>query len=136
MDITLNESSKSVAYHCGRWLATMDYLQKKSANGKVGVTLGQKFYRAAKRQPAKILTMVTDYKEIYLGRIWNEGLRIYFEEQLGKISEKIGESFPEKFSIEDQGAFDMGYAQQHQKYQSFFKKDDVNNTENVNEEED
>lgn len=134
MDVTLNQNSTNVAYQCGRWLAAMDQLQKRSANGKIGVTLGQKFYRAAKRQPAKILTMVTDYKEIYLGRISNEGLRIYFEKLLGEISEKIGERFPENFSIADQGAFDMGYAQQHQSF--FSKGSNVENTEDESEEED
>ena len=132
MDALLKPNSKSIAYQCGRWLATMDHLQKKSASGKIGVTLGQKFYKAAKRQPAKILTMVTDYKEIYLGRISNDGLRIFFEKTLGEISEKIGECFPEKFTIEDQGAFDMGYAQQHQ---AFYAKDTENTNKEIEEEE-
>ena len=123
MNDKLDTGNESVAYHCGRWLAALDRLQQASAGKQVGTPIGQKLYKGAKHHPAKILSLAADNKEIYLGRIKNEGTRVFFEKLLGEISEKIGSQYPDKFSMTDMGAFDMGYAQQHQ---AFFSKKETN----------
>ena len=69
-----------------------------------------------KLSPAKVLTMVTNNKENYLGKLKSVGLRKSFIQLFGEIGEKIGSGFPEKFSVSDQGAFDLGFAQQKQEF--------------------
>ncbi|MFA6847931.1 MAG: type I-C CRISPR-associated protein Cas8c/Csd1 [Lachnospiraceae bacterium] len=123
MNNSLNEDSRNIAYNCGRWFAAIDMLQYQSSGGKVNASIARKYYKAAKRLPAQILTTVTDNKENYLAKLdrINKGKRIMFERLFDDLAQKIGTSFPAKFSIAEQGAFDLGYAQQKQ---DFFKTHD------------
>ena len=66
--------------------------------------------------------MVNDLKEHYLGR--TKGNRVYLEKLFAEIAGHIGDTFPEKLSILEQGAFDLGYAQQRQ---AFFERVDTKN---------
>jgi hypothetical protein len=116
MKESLNTDAGNTAYNCGRWFAAMDELQRVSSGYKVGVTLSRKFYKSVKLSPAKVLTMVTNNKENYLGKLKSVGQRKSFIQLFGEVGEKIGSGFPEKFSVSDQGAFDLGFAQQKQEF--------------------
>ena len=50
------------------------------------------------------------------------------ERTFAEISEKIGTAFPERFTILEQGAFDLGYAQQRQAFFMRAEKDLEQNT--------
>ena len=52
------------------------------------------------------------------------------ERTFAEIAEKIGESFPERFTILEQGAFDLGYAQQRQ---AFFTRVEEEPSQNTSE---
>ena len=121
----LNSNNASVAYNCGRLLATIDRLQYVSAETKLNLTIGQKYFRSASRTPGKIMTMALENEQNYLKKLKNEGTRIFFVHLFGELSEKIGMTIPEKFSRTEQGEFMLGYFYQSNE---FFKKD--NKTEN------
>lgn len=123
----LTPDNVSIGYQCGRWLAVIDKLQKESlkqSGKKVNRTLSAKYYKQAKKTPAKVFSLLNDYIRVYEDRLTD--FRSVYEKNFGEISEKIGTYFPERLSIKEQGAFDLGFAQQKQ---SFYKKSNKVNTE-------
>ena len=118
----LDTESTSVAYSCGRLLATIDRLQKVSADKKLNLTIGQKFFKSASRTPGKIMTMALANEEYYLKHVKNEGTRIFFIRLIGELSEKVGTTIPERFSRTEQGEFMLGYFYQEKE---FFKKAEI-----------
>lgn len=133
MDAQLNKNAESIGYQCGRWFATIVRIQERSAaknDKKLNSTLAGHYYKMAKNLPAKTFTIVNDLKEHYLSNL-SVGERIKMECLFAEIAGKIGTSFPERFTIFEQGAFDLGYAQQRQAF--FMSKNDF---ENKNSEDD
>lgn len=120
MEKELTPDNGSIGYQCGRWLAVIDKLQDESlkqSGKKVNRTLSSRFYKQAKKSPAKAFALLDDYIKVYEDRLTN--YRGVFEKRFGEISEKIGTYFPERLSVKEQGAFDLGFAQQKQ---AFYKK--------------
>jgi CRISPR-associated protein Cas8c/Csd1 subtype I-C len=120
MGMKLTPDNGSVGYQCGRWLAVIDKLQEESlkqSDKKVNRTLSSRFYKQAKRSPAKAFSILNDYIKVYEDRLTD--YKSVYEKQFGEISEKIGIYFPDKLSVKEQGAFDLGFAQQKQ---AFYKK--------------
>lgn len=101
-----------VAFHSGRWLACMDDLQRFSLGGKVNLSIAKKYYKAMKKNPAKVFSTLSSNQEHYLGKVRSLAKREEYIESLGEIAKSIGTSIPEYFSLEEQAAFDLGYAQQ------------------------
>ena len=130
MGTELQKNNTDIAYQCGRWLATMDQLQQKAhlhnSNKKLKKTLAQKFYKGVKSTPGKMLSIISDQKELYLGMV-NDGTRVFFERLFAEIAGNIGTRFPVKFSKAEQGSFDLGFAQQHQ---AFYDKKSENDESN------
>lgn len=120
MNTTLNTDAKSIGYQCGRWFAAMVRIQERSANNKLNVTIAERYYRAVKQSPARTFAMINGLKEHYLGKL-STGEKIVMERLFAEIAGKIGTEFPERFTIQEQGAFDLGYSQQRQ---AFFTRDE------------
>ncbi len=133
MKTTLNKDAGSIGYHCGRWFAAMVRAQELSPNGKsLNATIANRYYRAAKQRPARTFAMVNGLKEHYLSKM-SAGRKIEMERTFAEISEKIGTAFPERFTILEQGAFDLGYAQQRQ---AFFARAEKDPEQNASEQTD
>ena len=123
----LTPDNSSIGYQCGRWLAVIDKLQDESlkqSGKKVNRTLSSRFYKQAKKSPAKAFSLLDDYIKVYEDRLTN--YKSVYEKKFGEISEKIGTYFPERLSVKEQGAFDLGFAQQKQ---SFYKKNEETSNE-------
>ena len=50
------------------------------------------------------------------------GLRIYWDKQIGRLKDVLGESYPIRMSLPEQGSFNLGYY--HQKQFRDTKKED------------
>lgn len=127
MEREITPDNVSVGYQCGRWLAVIDKLQEESlkqSGKKVNRTLSSRFYKQAKKSPAKAFSILNDYIKVYEDRLID--YKSVFEKNFGDISEKIGIYFPERLSVKEQGAFDLGFAQQKQ---AFYKKNNKVDTE-------
>ncbi|MEG1396588.1 MAG: type I-C CRISPR-associated protein Cas8c/Csd1, partial [Oscillospiraceae bacterium] len=57
------------------------------------------------------------------------GARIYYEKQLGELTQMITQSYPNHHSLEEQGIFQLGYYHQNQKRYTSKQKEE----EKVNE---
>lgn len=130
MDTKLNTDVKSIGYQCGRWFAAMVRIQERSANGKLNVTMAKRYYRAVKQSPARTFAMINDLKEHYMGKL-STGEKIVMERLFAEIAEKIGTAFPEHFTIQEQGAFDLGYAQQRQAFFTRLEDSEKDNSKSV-----
>lgn len=116
MQKKLDTENANIGYLCGRWLATMDKLQSDSqreSNSKT--TMGQKMYKGCTKQPARVLNLCSENKGVYLGKL-DPRYRKSFEDTFGEIADKMPQGFPDRFTVTEEAAFHMGYAQQRQEF--------------------
>lgn len=102
----LDESNRSIAYMCGRLFAVIESMQRK-AIGNVNSGVKERFFAAAASQPAYVLgTLLTKNVPIYQHKIGG-----YLAKELNDIAGFISErgSFPQRFSLIEQGDFALGY---------------------------
>lgn len=102
----LDESNRSIAYMCGRLFAVIESMQWK-AIGNVNSGVKERFFAAAASQPAYVLgTLLTKNVPIYQHKIGG-----YLAKELNDIAGFISErgSFPQRFSLIEQGDFALGY---------------------------
>lgn len=106
----VNLEHKSQAYHCGRLLAVLARLQR-TALGKVGSGVIQRYYAAASQTPGLVLGRLLRNAQNHLSKdtVKNPD---WFESWISEISLRIGDSAPTTLSLEQQSLFALGYYQQ------------------------
>jgi len=107
----LNESHPEPAYHCGRLLAVLAYIQWK-ALGDVGAGVVQRYYAAASATPALVLGRLTRTAQFHLDKIQDKGVRLGLDKRLAEIWGRIQDRVPATLTLEQQSLFAMGYYQQ------------------------
>lgn len=119
MKSNLDEANRSVAYLCGRLFAVIESMQWK-AMGKVNSGIKERYFAAAVSQPAYILgALLTKNVPIYQHKIGG-----YLAKELNEIAGIISESgsFPQRFTLIEQGEFALGY---------YFQRTHKANSENL-----
>ena len=110
----INEESKNVPYTLGCLFAVLEHLQQE-ANPGINTTIKDKYFNSAAATPAQIFPLLLNLAQKHLRKLANEGHKVYFNRQIGKLAEVIGESFPKRLNLPEQGAFQLGYYCQTQK---------------------
>ncbi|MCM1189046.1 MAG: type I-C CRISPR-associated protein Cas8c/Csd1 [bacterium] len=113
LQVELNEESKNVPYVLGRLFAVLENIQQE-ANPGINATIKDKYFNSAASTPAQIFPLLLNLAQKHLRKL-NEGGRISFNRQLGGLMEMLGESFPNRMTLPQQGAFYLGYYHQTQK---------------------
>lgn len=113
LKMALNEESTSIPYTLGRLFAVLEHIQQE-ANPGINVTIKDKYFSSAASTPAHIFPRLLDLAQKHLKKL-NEGSRISFNRQLGDITEKLEQEFPNRMTLPEQGAFYLGYYHQTQK---------------------
>ena len=106
MKSSIDESNRSVAYMCGRLFSIIESMQWK-AIGNVNSGIKERFFAAAVAQPAYVFgTLLTKNVPIYQHKIGG-----YLANELNEIAGLISEtgSFPQRFTLIEQGEFALGY---------------------------
>lgn len=119
MKSSLDETNRSLAYLCGRLFAVIELMQWK-AMGKVNSGVKERYFAAAVSQPAYILgALLTKNVPIYQHKIGG-----YLAKELNEIAGIISESgsFPQRFTLIEQGEFALGY---------YFQRTHKANSENL-----
>jgi len=106
----LNEEHPAPAYHCGRMMAVLAKLQQ-AALGDVGAGVVQRYYAAASATPALVLGRLVRGGQFHLNKL-DPGLAHWYEERLGSIAARLGDSVPQTLTLEEQSLFALGYYQQ------------------------
>ena len=79
--------------------------------------LAQCYFSGCMKQPGIIFPKISELSIVYLhsDKI-KDGTRIYLGRLIGEITKEIGEKFPTKFSVDEQGMFILGYYQQKTRF--------------------
>lgn len=117
--VMLNKEEDNIGYLCGRLFAVLEYTQRKALGFS---TIDERYYGAAMSNPALVFPTLKKLTKHHLGKISNQGSKIYVEKITSEISDKMPSSgFPARLDLYDQGRFVVGY--DHQKSDFFTHKE-------------
>lgn len=120
LTVSLNENSTNIPYTLGRLFAVYEAVQE-AANPGINATIKDKYYNSAGATPAVIFPILDSLCQKHLRKL-DIGFRITFDRQIGQIKNVLGESYPVRLSLPEQGSFNLGYY--HQKQFRYTKKED------------
>ena len=123
LTVSLNEASTNTAYTLGRLFSVYEAVQQ-TANPGINATIKDKYFNSAAAMPASIFPVLNNLNQKHLRKL-ERGQRVYYDKQVMALKGILGESYPARMTLAQQGAFDLGYYHQTQK--RFTKKEEENN---------
>ena len=124
--VSLNPESNYEPYVLGRLFSVLEGLQMK-ANPGINATIKDRFFNSACGTPATVFPVLLKLSNSHLKKL-DAGSEVYWSKQIGDLMNKLCFNFSAHLSLQEQGAFILGYYHQTQK--RFEKK-----TDNKKEEE-
>lgn len=123
LNVKLNGSTTYPPYLLGRLFAVLENIQF-TANPGINATIKDRYFNSACASPATVFPTLLRLSQSHQRKL-DGGLHIHYDKMLTSLMGGIGESFPDRLSLQDQGIFQLGYY--HQKQQLFTKKEDQEN---------
>lgn len=123
LTVSLNEASTDTAYTLGRLFSVYEAVQQ-SANPGINATIKDKYFNSAAAMPASIFPVLNNLYQKHLRKL-ETGQRVYYDKQIMALKSILGESYPARMTLAQQGSFDLGYYHQTQK--RYTKKEEENN---------
>ncbi len=123
LTVSLNEESTNPAYVLGRLFSVYEAAQQ-AANPGINTTIRDKYFNSASAMPASIFPTLGKLYQKHLRKL-DAARRIYYDRQVSALKGMLGESYPDRMSLAQQGAFDLGYYHQTQK--RYTKKEETEN---------
>ncbi len=120
LTVALNEASTNPAYTLGRLFSVYEAVQQ-AANPGVNATIKDKYYNSAASTPATIFPVLDNLCQKHLRKL-SDGSRIWYQKQIMALADVLGEEFPARLTLAQQGSFNLGYYHQTQK--RYEKKED------------
>ena len=120
LTVSLNEASTNPAYTLGRLFSLYEAVQQ-SANPGINATIKDKYFNSAAAMPASIFPVLNNLYQKHLRKL-DAGMRVYYDRQVSALKGVLGESYPARMTLAQQGAFDLGYYHQTQK--RYMKKEE------------
>ena len=71
--------------------------------------------------PASIFPVLNNLYQKHLRKL-DAGMRVYYDKQVSALKGVLGESYPARMTLAQQGSFDLGYYHQTQK--RYMKKEE------------
>lgn len=126
LTVSLNPNCDTPAYVLGRLFSVYEAIQS-AANPGINATIKDKYFNTAASTPATIFPILGNLAQKHLKKLKGSdtGLCVFFEKQLTEIAALLGDSFPARMSLPQQGAFQLGYY--HQTQYRYLKKEDKEN---------
>jgi CRISPR-associated protein Csd1 len=119
LTVALNEQSEYTPYVLGRLFSVLEGAQQ-AANPNINSTIKDRFFNSACATPAAVFPILMKLSNSHLRKM-EGGKQVYWSKQVGELASKLN-SFPQSLSLNDQGAFILGYYHQTQK--RYEKKED------------
>lgn len=115
LTVGLNEESTHIPYTLGRVFSVLEAIQS-AANPGVKTTIKDKYFNSAAATPAAIFPLLISLAQKHLKKLRgsNTGLAIALDKQLTDLLNRLGENYPTRMNLPQQGAFQLGYYQQLQ----------------------
>lgn len=123
--MALNEASNYTPYVLGRLFSVLEAVQS-AANPGINATIKDKYFNSACATPAAVFPILLKLANSHLKKLGG-GLAVNYSKQIGELTARLETAFPKTLSLEEQGAFILGYYHQTQK--RFEKKNTTEMTE-------
>ena len=120
LTVSLNPESKNPYYTLGRLFSVLETVQS-VANPGINATIKDRYFNSASATPSIVFPTLLNLSEKHRKKL-TVGQRIYYEKQIMELLAVLGESFPVRLSLPQQGAFQLGYY--HQTQQRYQKKEE------------
>lgn len=120
LTVSLNENSTNIPYTLGRLFAIYEAVQEK-ANPGINATIKDKYFNSAASTPATIFPILDNLCQKHLRKL-DASWRVYFDRQICELKNHMGEAYPLRLSLPEQGSFNLGYY--HQNYARYTKKEE------------
>lgn len=117
IQMAVNENCNDVSYVLGRLFSVLENIQQ-SANPGINSTIKDRYFNSACATPASVFPVLLKLANAHLGKL-DQPIAVYFSKKLGMLMDKIvmpqrGMPFPAILTLDEQGAFILGYYQETQ----------------------
>ncbi|MCI9367409.1 MAG: type I-C CRISPR-associated protein Cas8c/Csd1 [Oscillospiraceae bacterium] len=123
LTVSPNSDSTNIPYNLGRLFSVLEAIQS-SANPGINATIKDKYFNSAAATPSRVFPSLINLAQKHLRKL-NKGLSISYSKQLTELAAKLGEEFPDRLTLPQQGAFQLGYY--HQTRVRYQKKEESKN---------
>lgn len=115
LSVSLNETSANIPYDLGRLFSVLESIQE-AANPGINATIKDKYFNSAAATPAVIFPILVNLAQKHLKKLRgsNVGLAIFYEKQVTELCGRLGENYPARMNLPQQGSFQLGYYHQTQ----------------------
>ncbi len=111
--VSLNTESSYSPYVLGRLFAVLEAVQQ-AANPDINTTIKDRFFNSACATPSAVFPILLKLSNSHLKKL-DTGKAVWWSKQIGDLIEYLGTDFPSHLSLQEQGAFILGYYHQTQK---------------------
>lgn len=117
IQMAVNENCNDISYVLGRLFSVLENIQL-SANPGINSTIKDRYFNSACATPASVFPVLLKLANAHLGKL-DQPREIYFKKKLGALTDKIampdtGTPLPHRLTLDEQGAFVLGYYQETQ----------------------
>lgn len=120
LTVSLNPDSTNPAYNLGRLFSVLEAAQE-AANPGINTTIKDKYFGSASATPGHVFPVLLKLAQSHLKKL-DGGLRTYYDMQITELLAKLGESYPVRLNMHQQGSFQLGYY--HQTQMRYAKKEE------------
>ena len=125
----LNQNTTYQPYLLGRLFSVLEDLQiaamrKDDPTRKINATIRDRYFNSACATPSVVFPQLIKLAQAHLKKLGG-GLEKTYNDRIGSIMENIGQSYPPRLSLYDQGVFQLGYY--HQTQARYTKKEEKEN---------
>lgn len=125
LTVKLNEEANYVPYVLGRLFAVMEKIQKDAIDPNA--TIRDRYFNAACASPASVFPTLMRLSQSHLSKLSRMGEKlaargVYYDRMFQDLYGRLTETLPKRLSLEEQGAFQLGYY--HQKQALYTKKEE------------
>ena len=107
--MSLNEGSTNVPYTLGRLFSVLENCQR-SANPNIKATIKDRYFNAAAATPANVFPTLINLAQKHMKKLRsNSGLFKVYDKQIADLLGRLGENYPVRLNLAQQGSFQLGY---------------------------
>ncbi|NEG90099.1 type I-C CRISPR-associated protein Cas8c/Csd1 [Bifidobacterium aerophilum] len=127
LQMDIKKDSEYVPYVLGRLFSVYEQIQR-AAIPNINTTIKDKYFTSASATPARIFPILGELEAKHMRKTWHsEGYKVKLEKLRNELAEKVGDRYPLRLSLEERGAFQLGYY--HEDQQRFNKTGNASNNE-------
>ena len=123
LTVSKNNDTDNKAYNLGVLFALLEEIQS-MANPGINTTIKDKYFSSASSTPAAVFPYLIDLAQKHIKKIRSEkpGFCVAKQKEITEVLSKFEDSFPARMSMQEKGAFQIGYY--HQTQVRYTKKED------------